>query len=205
VIEDGNVTIFVRTADLRDRQTLVILAHTCAVIVWEADYIEESTYLVVASLILGRDFIKNGVNLLVADARRIGTRPLRTSRRLSRHTKSSDPLKGQLGFDATRHQCSWRSVWCSLLKAAGLEGLRFHDLRHTLITLMAERGVPLPVVQSMVGHMSARMTRSSTHISSNAARQAVELLDQPQLVGKFVGETESTEEPGAKLFERPDT
>ena len=65
---------------------------------------------------------------------------------------------------------------------------------------MAERGVPLPVVQSMVGHMSARMTRYYTHISSNAARQAVELLDQPQLVGKFVGKTECTKEPGAKLL-----
>jgi integrase len=119
---------------------------------------------------------------------------------LSRHTKTCDPLKGQLGFHATQHQSSWRSAWRSLLKAAGLEGLRFHDLRHTFITLMAERGVPLPVVQSMVGHMSARMTQYYTHISSNAARQAVELLDQPQLVGKFVGKTECMEEPGAKLL-----
>jgi hypothetical protein len=64
---------------------------------------------------------------------------------------------------------------------------------------MAERGVPLPVLQSMVGHMSARMTRYYTHISSNAARQAVELLEPP-LVEKFVGKTENTEEPGAKLL-----
>ena len=42
------ITILVRTADLRDRQTLVILARTCAIIVWEADYVEERTYLVVA-------------------------------------------------------------------------------------------------------------------------------------------------------------
>jgi integrase len=72
----------------------------------------------------------------------------------------------------------------SLLKAAGLQGLRFHDLRHTFITFMAEHGVPLPVVQNMVRHTSARMTRYYTHISSQAARQAVELLDQPQFVGK---------------------
>ncbi len=106
---------------------------------------------------------------------------------LSRHAKEGDPLKGSLGFDATQHQNSWRSAWRSLLKAAGLQGLRFHDLRHSFITLMAERGVPLPVVQSMAGHMSAKMTRYYTHISSQAARQAVELLDQPPFVGKFVG------------------
>ena len=65
VVEDGHVTIFVRTADLCDCQTLVILAHTCAVIVWEADNIEECTYLVGAPITFGCDFIKNGINLFV--------------------------------------------------------------------------------------------------------------------------------------------
>jgi integrase len=106
---------------------------------------------------------------------------------LSRHTKNGDPLKGRIGFDATLHQNSWRSASRSLLKAADLQALRFHDLRHSFISFLAERGVPLPIVQSMVGHMSAKMTRYYTHISSQAARQAVELLDQPHVVGKFVG------------------
>jgi len=96
---------------------------------------------------------------------------------LSRHTKDSDPLKGGRGFDVTQHQQTWRSAWRRLRMAAGLDGLRFHDLRHSFISLMAERGVPLPVVQSMVGHLSAKVTRHYTHISSQAARQAVELLD----------------------------
>ncbi len=30
----------------------------------------------------------------------------------------------------------------------------FHDLRHTFISMMGERGVPLQVVGAMVGHMS---------------------------------------------------
>jgi integrase len=111
---------------------------------------------------------------------------------LSRHTRNGDPLKGGIGFDATLHQNSWRSAWRSLLKAADLQGLRFHDLRHSFISFMAERGVPLPIVQSMVGHMSAKMTRYYTHISSQAARQAVELLDQPRIVGKFVGKLENS-------------
>jgi integrase len=119
---------------------------------------------------------------------------------LSRHTKKEDPLKGGIGFDVTRHQNSWRSAWRSLLKAGGLQGLRFHDLRHSFISFMAERGVPLPIVQSMVGHMSARMTRYYTHISSQAARQAVELLDQPRLVGNFVGKPESNPKDAPKLL-----
>jgi len=96
---------------------------------------------------------------------------------LSRHTKQSDPLRGVLGFDPQNCQNSWDSAWRSLRTAAGLRKLRFHDLRHTFITMMAEQGVPLPVVQAMVGHMSIAMVRHYTHISNNAARNAVELLD----------------------------
>ena len=106
---------------------------------------------------------------------------------LSKHTGASDPLRGRIGFDPTRHQQKFHSAWGSLRKAAGFDGLRFHDLRHSFITLMAERNVPLPVVQSMVGHMSAAVTRRYTHISSQAARSAVELLDtKPAFVDAFV-------------------
>jgi hypothetical protein len=65
---------------------------------------------------------------------------------------------------------------------------------------MAERGAPLPVVQSMVGHMSAKVTRHYTHISSQAARQAVELLDKPAFVGGFVGKSERAENDKPKLL-----
>jgi integrase len=151
---------------------------------------------------------------------------------LSRHTKNADPLKGGRGFDPTRHQTSWRTAWRSLRRAAAdqilerakkekrdptaeerdalgvLQSVRFHDLRHTFITMMGERGVPLQVVQAMVGHMSARMVRHYTHISNRAAREAVELLDKSSrdaFVGKLVGKTEDAQELNAKLFVRSET
>jgi integrase len=37
-------------------------------------------------------------------------------------------------FDPTKAITTWRTAWRSLVKAAGLPGLRFHDLRHTVIT-----------------------------------------------------------------------
>ena len=87
------------------------------------------------------------------------------------------PHKGERGYDPTQHQQYWDTAWDSLTKAAGLEGIRFHDLRHTFITHMVERGVPLGTIQAFVGHMSSRMLKHYTHISSGAARRAVELLD----------------------------
>jgi integrase len=121
---------------------------------------------------------------------------------LSRHTKDSDPLKGGRGFDPTRHQMSWDTAWCNLRKAAGFDNLRFHSLRHTFITMMAERGTPLAVTQAMVGHMSNAITRHYTHISQNAARQAVEKLDRirPGFVDVFVDESRGTVESAPKLL-----
>jgi integrase len=142
---------------------------------------------------------------------------------LSRHTKSTDPLKGGRGFDVTRHQQSWRTAWRNLRKAAAdrileqaktekrdlsaeerdkvklFQNIRFHDLRHTFVSLMGERGVPLQIVQAMVGHMSAAMVRYYTHISNSAARKAVELLDPtPSFVGNFVGKPKEGEESVTK-------
>ena len=105
---------------------------------------------------------------------------------LSRHTKNTDPLKGRRGFDPTMHQMSWDTAWRNLRKAAGLHKLRFHSMRHTFITRLAEIGVPLEVTQSAVGHMSAAITRHYRHISDNVARAAVEKLDAIRKVPRFV-------------------
>ena len=117
----------------------------------------------------------------------------------SRHTKQGDPLKG-IGFDVTHHQTGWRSAWRRLCKAVGLEGLRFYDLRHTFVTQMAERNVPLPVVQAMVGHMTAKMTRHYTHVSTQAARKAVDLLNRPAFVEVFVEDSAAPEKTDRKLL-----
>jgi integrase len=119
---------------------------------------------------------------------------------LSRHTKDGDPLKGRFGFDVTRHQNGWRTSWRRLCKSVGLAGLRFHDLRHSFVTAMAERNVPLPVVQAMVGHMSAKMTAHYTHISTSAARNAVDLLNRPSFVEIFVEDSATPEKTARKLL-----
>jgi integrase len=90
--------------------------------------------------------------------------------------------KGERGYDPNQHQQYWDTAWHSLTNAAEFPELRFHDLRHTFITHMVELGVPLGVIQTFVGHMSARMVRHYTHVSSGAARKAVELLDSDPIL-----------------------
>jgi len=89
---------------------------------------------------------------------------------------------GKRGYDPTQNQNCWRKAWASLTKKANLKGLRFHDLRHTFITHMIERGVPVALIQSLVGHVNARMVRHYTHITTGAARNAVALLDSEPIL-----------------------
>ncbi len=52
----------------------------------------------------------------------------------------------------------------------------FHSLRHTFVSLAANAGVPLPVVQSIVGHSSTAMTRHYYHENEDVLRQAVSAI-----------------------------
>lgn len=49
----------------------------------------------------------------------------------------------------------------------------FHSLRHTFVSLSANAGVPLHVLQSIVGHESTAMTRHYYHENINSLRMAV--------------------------------
>lgn len=52
----------------------------------------------------------------------------------------------------------------------------FHSLRHTFVSIAVNAGVPIPTVQSIVGHASAAMTQHYYHPSEEALRQAVSAI-----------------------------
>ena len=64
------------------------------------------------------------------------------------------------------------------VRAAGIDDLTFHDLRHTWSTRAAELGVPEPVRRDILGHSSRTMTDSYTHSSREARGRAVELVSE---------------------------
>jgi len=79
-------------------------------------------------------------------------------------------------IDATRPQKTWRTSWRKLTRAAGLKGLRFHDLRHQCITELLEAGAPEAAVLSIAGHVSRKMMEHYSHIRMEAKRKALEGL-----------------------------
>ena len=59
------------------------------------------------------------------------------------------------------HQNLHDSSWKPLLKRAGLpHSVRFHDLRHSCISLLLAKGVPVKVVSEMAGHADISVTLS---------------------------------------------
>ena len=64
-----------------------------------------------------------------------------------------------------------------ILKDAGLEHIRFHDLRHTFATLALQNGVDVKTVSSMLGHYDAGFTlRTYTHATRQMQRSAAEKM-----------------------------
>jgi integrase len=66
----------------------------------------------------------------------------------------------------------WDTAWRALRAAAGLPGFRFHDLRHTIITELAEMGVADHVLESITGHLTRRILEHYSHIRIDAKRQS---------------------------------
>ncbi len=63
-------------------------------------------------------------------------------------------------------------------RRAGVEGLRFHDLRHTFASRLAQAGVPLNNIRELMGHGSMQMVLRYAHLSPNCLRDAVAMLDR---------------------------
>ena len=61
-------------------------------------------------------------------------------------------------------------------KRTGINGLRFHDLRHTFATRLIEKGVDLITIKDLLGHSTVKITERYTHSNREQKRRAVELL-----------------------------
>jgi integrase len=61
-----------------------------------------------------------------------------------------------------------------LLKRASLPPIRFHDLRHSCLSLLAQRGEPIRDLQALAGHATAAFTlqRYTHHYDASARRTA---------------------------------
>ena len=72
-----------------------------------------------------------------------------------------------------------RRNWAPLLARAGLDGVRFHDLRHTCASLLLAAGVHPKVVQERLGHATIAITLDTySHVVGSLQRDAADRIDE---------------------------
>lgn len=59
---------------------------------------------------------------------------------------------------------------------AGVHDFRFHDLRHTTASKLAEAGADITTIAEILGHSSLNMTKRYTHASEDRKRRALEAM-----------------------------
>lgn len=72
----------------------------------------------------------------------------------------------RVGANAIRRIC----------KRTGVRVIHWHLLRHTFASHLAMEGVPIPVVQQLLGHANITMTMRYAHLFARQLGQAVEVL-----------------------------
>ncbi|PCJ29629.1 MAG: hypothetical protein COA94_01120 [Rickettsiales bacterium] len=69
-----------------------------------------------------------------------------------------------------------RKSWAKLLRIAGLEGLRLHDLRHTHASIALMQNIPLEVIGKRLGHKTIQTTMRYAHLADSHLRKATDIV-----------------------------
>jgi integrase/recombinase XerD len=87
-------------------------------------------------------------------------------------------------------------------RRAGIERLTCHQLRHTCLTRLHEKGMPLEAVQAQAGHRSIESTRIYLHLSNawlaEEYNKAADAIEADQQAAVAAGADNATPQQGAR-------
>lgn len=79
------------------------------------------------------------------------------------------------GADPDKPRSDLKRPWERITLAAGLDGLRLHDLRHSFASAAAEAGFDLLVIGKMLGHASTATTARYAHVVEASRARAADM------------------------------
>jgi integrase len=66
-----------------------------------------------------------------------------------------------------RHLVNLQKAWRRIRKAAGLDDVRIHDLRHSFASVAVAGGASLPIIGALLGHTQPQTTARYAHLSAD--------------------------------------
>lgn len=131
---------------------------------------------------------------------------------LREHWEYQKELLGRLGIemnDSTLVFCqvdgeplkphTVSQAWRRMVRRAGLNGVRFHDTRHTHASLMLKQGVHPKIVQERLGHSSIAITLDTySHVTPGLQQAAANRFDEILDLG--ISKRLAERENGLKTF-----
>lgn len=71
-----------------------------------------------------------------------------------------------------------KKPWDALKRAAGLGGVRIHDLRHSFASIGAGASLGLPIVGKLLGHSQPDTTARYAHLAADPLRRAADMIGE---------------------------
>jgi len=71
-----------------------------------------------------------------------------------------------------------KTAWLSVCELAGLDGFRFHDLRHTAITRLVASGTPSATIMKISGHTQMTTFQRYNNPNSESVKLAANRLQE---------------------------
>ncbi len=69
-----------------------------------------------------------------------------------------------------------KKPWAAVSRAAGLEGVRIHDLRHSFASFGAGASLGLPIIGKLLGHSQPATTARYAHLDADPMRRAANTI-----------------------------
>jgi integrase len=76
------------------------------------------------------------------------------------------------GSGESGHRIILKKDWARITRAAGITGLRIHDLRHSYASTLASAGWGLPVIGALLGHTQPGTTQRYAHLVGDVLARA---------------------------------
>lgn len=80
------------------------------------------------------------------------------------------------GTPGEKPRADLNAPWRAIIKHAGLEGVRLHDMRHTFASIGVGHSLGLPTIGRLLGHSQAQTTARYAHLDTDPLKRAADTI-----------------------------